>query len=104
MKLWALWLTCIIGFYSCASKAEVSELAMATDVGEVVLTVKDCDKENKRGFIYSAYATEKYDNTTGTARVHAGCWYKDHDIVNIWFYDESEPLVATYRDYHFKPR
>ena len=99
----SLWIACLIALNVSAEELP-QELAMGTDVGEVVLTVKNCDIQNKNGFIYSAYATEKYDNTTGESKTHAGCWFKDHDIVNIWFYEESEPIVATYKDYHFKPR
>lgn len=73
------------------------ELAIKTDVGEVVLTVNDCKVENNHGFIYEAYATDG-DKT------HNGCWFKDHDIVNILFYDEPIKLVATFRDYMFKAR
>ena len=85
--------------FSQLIKAELlqDELAMKTDVGEVVITIKQCDETNTKGFEYAAYATEG-------AQRHEGCWFKDHDIVNIWFYAEHLPLVATYKDYYFKPR
>lgn len=102
MKLWGLWL-CLIALNVSAEELP-QELTMATDVGEVVLTIKDCDMPNNHGFIHSAYATEKYINTTGETKTHNGCWYKDHDIVNIWFYEEYDSPVATYKDHHFKPR
>ena len=74
-----------------------SELVLTTAVGEVVLTVEPCDIPNEHGFEYISYATEN------SVR-HEGCWFKDHDIVNIWFYAEDPALVATYKDYYFKPR
>ncbi len=31
------------------------------------------------------------------------CYATDKDIVYIWFYNETEPVVASYKDYYFKP-
>lgn len=76
------------------------ELVMHTDVGRVAITSKECPQKNKYGFNYEAYATEY--TTQGVVR-HEGCWYKKEDLVYIWFYNEEEPIVATYKDYHFKP-
>jgi len=75
----------------------VQELSMKTDVGEVVLQITPCTVKNKHGFAYSAYATE------GDI-IHKGCWHKDGDIVNIWFYDENPTLVASFKDYYFLPK
>lgn len=77
-------------------------LEMPTYVGKIVLTVEQCPKENKHNFNYKAYATEK-NTHTGILTVHEGCWNKDVDIVNIWFYNEVPELVATYKDYYFVP-
>lgn len=76
------------------------ELVMPTDVGKVAITVKECPIKNSHGFTFEAYATEWKD---GQSLVHKGCWTKKMDIVYIWFYEESEPIVASYKDYHFKP-
>lgn len=73
---------------------------MPTDVGKVAITVNECPVKNKHGFIYEAYATEYLG---GNVKIHKGCWYKDGDIVNIWFYNEEPPFIATYKDYYFKP-
>ena len=73
------------------------ELVLTTTVGEVVLTVEPCAVTNEHGFEYISYATDNGSR-------HEGCWFKDHDIVNIWFYAENPALVATYKDYYFKPR
>lgn len=77
------------------------ELFMQTDVGKVVITVKDCKEPNSKGFNLQAYATEWKD---GQVIVHKGCWTKDADIVYIWFYNEEPPIVASFKDYHFKPK
>jgi hypothetical protein len=90
-------LTFALGISIAKAEELPKELVMKTDVGEVVLTVEECHVVNEHGFAYHAYATE------GDIK-HNGCWNKDHDIVNIWFYEEPKDLVATYRDYHFKPR
>lgn len=76
------------------------ELTMPTDVGKVAITVKECPVQNRHGFGLEAYATEWKD---GQTVVHKGCWTKQGDIVYIWFYEEEPPLVASYKDYHFKP-
>lgn len=78
-------------------------LEMPPDVGKVVLTVEACPVQFRgHSFPYRAYATEK-NTHTGVDTVHEGCWDKDVDIVNIWFYNESPPLTATYKDYYFVP-
>lgn len=76
------------------------ELVMPTDVGKVAITSKDCTVKNSNGFVFEAYATEWKD---GMSIVHKGCWMKQADIVYIWFYDEEPPLVASYKDFYFKP-
>lgn len=77
------------------------ELVMPTDVGKVAITSKDCSVPNRHGFVFDAYATEFKD---GMNLVHKGCWMKRGDIVYIWFYEEQPPVVASYKDFHFKPQ
>lgn len=76
------------------------ELSMPTDVGKVAITVTECPVKNKYGFNFRAYAQEFKE---GKEVIHEGCWTKDKDIVYIWFYNEPEPVVASYKDYYFKP-
>jgi hypothetical protein len=86
--------------YGLSVKAEElpKELTLKTVTGEVVLTVNPCNVVNEHGFEYEAYATDG-------AVVHKGCWYRDHDIVNILFpFEEPAPLIATFRDHLFVPR
>lgn len=75
------------------------ELVMPTDVGKVAITSTPCTVENKHGFVYEAYATEHKD---GGVITHKGCWNKKDNVVHIWFYDEEPPIVATFKDTHFK--
>ena len=94
-KLFAL-----LAFPLIAQAELPQELSMPTDVGKVAITSKDCPAANRHGFIYEAYATEFKG---GEVIIHKGCWVKKDDIVHIWFYEEIEPIVASYKDYHFKP-
>ena len=98
---WAIFFICIASIFLGASMANADELpkelSLKTDVGDVVLTINPCKVENSHGFAYEAYATD------GDVK-HNGCWFKDHDIVNILFYDEPIKLVATFKDYLFKAR
>lgn len=90
-----------ISFFVClesvrAEQGVVPELAMNTDVGQVVLTVKPCTMNNRHGFEYEAYATEAgHDN-------HPGCWKTEGPLVYVWFPEIS--TVATYKKILFVPR
>lgn len=93
-------LTALLALPLIAQAELPQELVMPTDVGKVAITSKDCSMPNRHGFVFDAYATEFKD---GMNIVHKGCWMKKGDIVYIWFYDEEPPLVASYKDFHFKP-
>lgn len=95
--IYAITLTSIFVGAKVAAEELPQEMVIKTDVGEVVLKTNACKVDNNRGFIYKAYATDG-------AVVHNGCWFKDHDIVNILFYDEPVKLVASFKDYLFKAR
>jgi hypothetical protein len=82
---------------------EIKEMSMATDVGEVVLTLEPCPLNPNYGFIYLAYATEKGEPN------HMGCWQdteplngRESHILNIWFPEVN--AVASYNKKLFKPR
>lgn len=75
------------------------EMVMPTDVGEVVLTVEECDLQNfipYSGFDYKAYATEKGHDD------HLGCWQADGNVVNIFFPEIW--ATASYDKKLFRPR
>lgn len=78
-----------------------SELRMKTDVGEVVIQTAECPIKNTFGFEYGAFATDNTVVVTGKPEVHLGCWKKDGGLVQIWFYNEPEPPVASYKDFLF---
>lgn len=98
---WLIFFICIASIFLGASMAYAEELpqelSVKTVTGEVTLTTKPCKVDNNHGFEYEAYATD------GDI-IHNGCWFKDHDIVNILFYDEPIKLVATFKDYLFKAK
>lgn len=86
------------------AKAEVVlpfNKVMLTDVGKIVLETAGCPTQNKHGFIYKAYATDDAAQT-GQPAVHEGCWYRDHQVITIWFYNEKPPLIANYHEHYFK--
>lgn len=95
-KGWAFLLLPVVVFADELPK----ELVMPTDVGKVAITTEDCPKQDNHKFPFKAYATEWKD---GMQIIHKGCWSKSSDIVYIWFYDEEPGLIASYKDYHFKP-
>lgn len=78
------------------------ELTMKTDVGVVSLRTEDCPIKNTYGFLYVANATDTSNIAqTGKIENHAGCWYKVPGMVYIWFYNEPDAPVASYRDHLF---
>lgn len=89
-------------FFPLIAFAELpQELSMDTDVGKVAITSKECPIKNTYGFTFRAYATEF---SLEGQKVHEGCWQRKEDIVYIWFYNEPEPIIASYKDYYFKEK
>ena len=90
------------GFNNSYGEALPQELAMTTEVGEVVLTSELCifTKQGLQGYDYAAYATEK-----GHAN-HEGCWktdsYEGIRAVYIFFSELNQTAVFDAR--LFKPR
>jgi hypothetical protein len=67
----------------------------------IVLTVKPCTVDKKHfpfgmPFAYEAVAFDKL--SSGKA-----CWFRDGDVINVWFYTEKEIYIGSYKDYLFKP-
>lgn len=84
------------------AKELVKEMSMATETGEVVLTLEECTftKMGLRGYPYAAYATDK-----GKAN-HEGCWKKE-DINNmsaVLIYFPEIDATAVYNPQLFKPK
>lgn len=78
------------------------ELAMKTDVGEVVLTTEPCVFKDMglEGYEYAAYATE-----VGHAN-HEGCWKKEgiRGMSAVYVYFPEVNYTVTYNPIQFKPR
>lgn len=67
----------------------------------IVLSVTPCKIDKKhhpygKDFAYEAFAFDK--KSSGHA-----CWFKDGDIVNVWFWEEKQIYIGSYKDYLFKP-
>jgi hypothetical protein len=67
----------------------------------IVLNVTQCKIDKKHhplgmDFAYEATAFDK------TSLGHA-CWFRDDDIVRVWFFQESKIYVGSYKAYLFKP-
>jgi len=78
------------------------EMSMATEAGEVVLTLEECTfiKMGLRGYPYAAYATDK-----GKAN-HEGCWKKEevNHMEAVLIYFPEIDATAVYNPQLFKPR
>jgi hypothetical protein len=78
------------------------EMSMATEAGEVVLTLEECTfiKMGLRGYPYAAYATDK-----GKAN-HEGCWKKEsvNNMESVLIYFPEIDATAVYNPQLFKPR
>lgn len=84
------------------SKEIIKEMAMKTDVGEIVLTSEECTfkKMGLQGYEYAAYATEK-----GHAN-HEGCWRIDvvNNMSSVLVYFPEVDATAVYNPQLFKPK
>ena len=88
----------VAAFFMPVAYAEniYKEMALKTDVGEVVLTVEPCQFKPHFGYEYKAYATEK------GAESHPGCWKDEGGAIAVWFPEIKS--VATYNKKLFEPR
>jgi hypothetical protein len=67
----------------------------------IVLTVKPCPVDAKHfpfgmKFEYEAVAFDKL--SSGKA-----CWFRDGEVINVWYYTEKEIYIGSYKAYLFKP-
>jgi len=89
-------------FSYAESKELPKEMSMATETGEVVLTLEECTfiKMGLRGYPYAAYATEN-----GHAN-HEGCWKKEsvNNMESVLIYFPEIDATAVYNPQLFKPR
>jgi hypothetical protein len=88
-------------FTSSVSAETTDQLVYDNPDYSIVLTVKPCTVNAKHfpfgmKFEYEAVAFDKL--SSGKA-----CWFKDHDVINIWYYEEKEIYIGSYKAYLFKP-
>ena len=78
------------------------EMSMATEAGEVVLTLEECTftKMGLCGYPYAAYATDKGKPN------HEGCWKKEsvNNMESVLIYFPELDATAVYNPQLFKPR
>jgi hypothetical protein len=91
----------MVAFSFTASAETTDQLVYDNPDYTIVLTVKPCPVDKKHypfnmPFEYEAIAFDKLSSGKG-------CWFKDGDIVNVWFWEEREIYIGSYRDYLFKP-
>ncbi len=84
-----------------ANAETVDQLIYENHDYSIILTVKPCKIDKKhhpfgKDFAYEATAFDE------TSLGHA-CWYKDGDIVSVWFWEERKIYIGSYREHLFKP-
>jgi hypothetical protein len=91
----------MVVFFTHAHAETTDQLVYDNPDYSIVLTVKPCKIDKKhhpfgKDFAYEATAFDK------TSLGHA-CWYKDGDIVRVWYHEEREIYIGSYKSYLFKP-
>ena len=85
-------------FIGTVMAESLKTLAMATEVGEIVLTSEVCTYDVPQQFNYRAYATD-----SAIEGSHEGCWSKNEKTVYIYFMELSG-AIATYHEVLFAPQ
>jgi hypothetical protein len=91
----------LAAFFTSANAETTDQLVYDNPDYSIILTVKTCPVDKKHfpfgmPFEYEAVA---FDNLSfGKA-----CWFKDKDIVHVWYYTEKEIYIGSYREHLFKP-
>jgi hypothetical protein len=91
----------MVAFFTTAAAETTDQLVYDNPDYSIVLTVKPCPVDAKHfpfgmKFEYEAIAFDKL--SSGKA-----CWFKEKDIVQVWFWEEKEIYIGSYRQYLFKP-
>lgn len=87
---------------SISAKAETTDQLIYDNPDySIILTVKPCPIDKKHypfnmPFEYEALAFDK----TSSGK---GCWYVDGDVVSVWYHEEKEIFIGSYKAYLFKP-
>jgi hypothetical protein len=92
----------LAAFFTSSISAETTDqLVYDNPDYSIVLTVKPCTVDKKHfpfgmPFAYEAVAFDKLSR--GKA-----CWFRDGDVINVWYYTEKEIYIGSYKAYLFKP-
>jgi hypothetical protein len=91
----------MVAFFTPVHAETTDQLVYDNPDYSIVLTVKPCKIDKKHhplgmDFAYEATAFDK------TSLGHA-CWFRDDDIVRVWFFEEVKIYVGSYKAYLFKP-
>jgi hypothetical protein len=91
----------MVAFFSSANAETTDQLVYDNPEYSIVLNVSTCKIDKKHhplgmDFAYEATAFDKL------SLGHA-CWFRDDDIVRVWFFEESKIYVGSYKAYLFKP-
>jgi hypothetical protein len=91
----------LAAFFTSANAETTDQLVYDNPDYSIVLTVKPCTVDAKHfpfgmPFAYEAVAFDKL--SSGKA-----CWFKDKDIVHVWYHEEREIYIGSYKAYLFKP-
>jgi hypothetical protein len=91
----------MVAFFTPAHAETTDQLVYDNPDYSIVLNVSPCKIDRKhhpfgKDFAYEATAFDK------TSLGHA-CWFRDSEIVQVWFWQEREIYIGSYRAYLFKP-
>jgi hypothetical protein len=91
----------MVAFFTPVSAETVDQLVYDNPDYSIVLTVKPCTVDKKHfpfgmPFAYEAVAFDKL--SSGKA-----CWFRDGDVINVWYWEEKEIYIGSYKAYLFKP-
>jgi hypothetical protein len=91
----------LAAFFTSAHAETTDQLVYDNPDYSIVLTVKPCTVDKKHfpfgmPFAYEAVAFDKL--SSGKA-----CWFRDGDVINVWYYTEKEIYIGSYKAYLFKP-
>lgn len=92
----------LLATFFTSAQAETSEqLVYDAPDYTIVLTVKPCSVDKKHyplnlPFEFEAIAFDAL--SSGNA-----CWFRDGDIIQIWYYEEEKIYIGSYGERLFKP-
>ena len=87
---------------STLAQAEVfNELIYEDPTYSLVLTTNLCPVPHKlhpENSVFTYYARVYNSQAKGQ-----GCWFKDGELINVWYFEEELVFIGSYREHLFKP-